>query len=447
MKNKLLTAGIFLMLMSVFLVAIPTIPASASPGMIYVPGDYSTIQYALGNASSGDTIIVSAGTYAGAIVDKNVTIIGASDGTTIITSGVPYKVGSSLKTAFRLDATADGAEIRGFTINCNSAANFYFAVFSRNADNVTIDSVTVNDAVQGISNWGGSNWQITNNVLIDTEAAGGGGIAIWLGALPPSCPVCSGNLIENNTIIATATAPDYTCPGIGLGVDLRYGAYDSLTGNEDMSNNRILNNNITAPGALNGVGIEMGVLGLYGNATKIAATLGIIHDNTIQDNNVEGADMGIYFYTVASLTIRKNDIKNCNEGIHIEDGSSGNTIHCNNIFGNAMGLNNTAGVFVDARCNWWGDASGPSGVGPGSGDEVSDNVDYDPWSNTQYPIPGNVNDDCIVDIFDVVTVAVAFGSKPGDPNWDPRADLKLDGLIDIYDLVVVGINFGKGCSL
>jgi hypothetical protein len=34
---------------------------------------------------------------------------------------------------------------------------------------------------------------------------------------------------------------------------------------------------------------------------------------------------------------------------------------------------------VDAECNWWGDHSGPSGDGPGTGDTVVGNADYDPW--------------------------------------------------------------------
>ena len=343
MKNK----HVVLLMISVFLISILSvvamiIPASASPTEIHVPTDYPTIQAAIGNASSGDTIIVSAGTYAGAIVDKNVTIIGGSGGATIITSGVPYKVGSTLYTAFRLDATADGAEIRSFAINCNSTGGFYFAIFSRDADSVTIDSLAVNDAVQGITNYGGSDWQITNNVLNNTEAAGGGGIAIYLGVLPPTYPVCSRNLIQNNTITATATAPDYTCPGIGLGVDMRGKDLNVLTGSEDMSNNQILNNSITAPGALNGVGIEIGVIGLGGNVTKIAALLGKIHDNTVRGNTIEGADMGVYFYTVANLTIQQNEIENCNEGIHIKDGSDGNIINYNNIFGNTIGINMSA---------------------------------------------------------------------------------------------------------
>jgi hypothetical protein len=350
MKNKLAaTLMVSVFLISILSIAVPIIPTSASPTEIRVPEDYTTIQAAVDAASSGDIINVATGTYVGAIVDKNVTILGGRNGKSTITSGVAYKVGGSLYTAFRLDSNADGAKIKNFTINCDSTVNFYFAIFSRSVGGVIIDSLTVNDAVQGITNYGGSNWQITNNLLNNTEAAGGGGIAIYLGVYPPYYAVCSGNLVQKNTITATATAPDYTCPGIGLGVDMRGQGLDVLTGNEDMSNNQILNNTITAPGALNGVGIEIGVIGLGDNTTKIAALLGTIHDNTVKGNIIDGADMGVYFYTVTKLKIQQNEIKNCNEGIHIEDGSDGNTITSNNIVNNVIGLNMTGRAQVSSN--------------------------------------------------------------------------------------------------
>jgi hypothetical protein len=41
-------------------------------------------------------------------------------------------------------------------------------------------------------------------------------------------------------------------------------------------------------------------------------------------------------------------------------------------------MNNT-GFLVNAEHNWWGHPSGPGGVGPGTGDEVSADVSYTPW--------------------------------------------------------------------
>jgi hypothetical protein len=59
------------------------------------------------------------------------------------------------------------------------------------------------------------------------------------------------------------------------------------------------------------------------------------------------------------------------------------------------------------------------------------------------PIPGDLNSDGAVNIFDLRIVAKAFGSRPGDPYWDPRADLNRDGRISILDLVLVAINYGR----
>ena len=61
---------------------------------------------------------------------------------------------------------------------------------------------------------------------------------------------------------------------------------------------------------------------------------------------------------------------------------------CTRINLNEITGNQCAGVYapesfstspVDATQNWWGNASGPSGAGPGTGDGVSEAVAYDPW--------------------------------------------------------------------
>lgn len=56
---------------------------------------------------------------------------------------------------------------------------------------------------------------------------------------------------------------------------------------------------------------------------------------------------------------------------------------------------------------------------------------------------GDLNRDRIVNIADVVIAALAFGSGPSDPNWNPIADLNGDDIINIVDLVRIGVNFGK----
>jgi parallel beta-helix repeat protein len=332
--------------LSVSLVA--TTPVAAAT--INVPDDYSTIQEAIDAASPGDTISVAAGTYAGAIVNKDVTISGASGGTSVIDTGVPYKDGSSLTTAFRLDSDADGAEISDFTINCDANTSFYFAIFARAADDVTIDSLQINDTVQGISNWGGSGWTITDNTITDTVAAGGGGIGIFLGALngPSGYGICCDNLVQYNTIDASASAEDYSCPAICLSLDLRYGGYLLVDGSEDISGNQILDNTITASAANNLVGIEVGtILGdseddpIRDDPDEIAAvmTAAAVHDNTVQDNSVDGADMGIYFYNVTDLTITENTVENSvGYGIYAEHGQSGTVIQGNTFSNNNVQL-------------------------------------------------------------------------------------------------------------
>jgi hypothetical protein len=40
---------------------------------------------------------------------------------------------------------------------------------------------------------------------------------------------------------------------------------------------------------------------------------------------------------------------------------------------------------VNAENNWWGDVSGPSEAGNGTGDAISVNVNYDPWLDSPYP--------------------------------------------------------------
>jgi len=393
---------------------------------------FATIQGAVDAATDGNSIKVLDGSYAGAIVNEKLQIVGADGSNAVITSGVPYKDGGGLETAFRLDSDADGTELSNFVIDCNRDNNFFFAVFARSADDVVVDSLTVNKPVQGITNWGGSNWQITNNALHETGAAGGGGIAIMVGARPPDYCVASGNLIQGNVITPTATALAYTCPAIAVSLDLRYGGYEAMTGAEDVSYNQVVDNDIAGNGLGSEVGVEIGVIGVSDDPNKIAATLGLVHDNLVRGNIIETVDWGVYFYTVADLDVQANEIIDCNEAVHIEDSHVGVGVNFNVITGSSSyGVNNTGGVPVDATYNWWGRISGPNdpagtvetdGVScadvsliknaDGKGDTVTDgDVVYCPWlltppvsSSGVCPL-GDMDGDCDVDWLDFALLA------------------------------------------
>ncbi|MBU0708489.1 hypothetical protein KJ596_01910 [Patescibacteria group bacterium] len=59
-------------------------------------------------------------------------------------------------------------------------------------------------------------------------------------------------------------------------------------------------------------------------------------------------------------------------------------------------------------------------------------------------VPGDLNGDGDVDIFDLVIVGSSFGRSPGSSGYDPRADANQSGgAIDIFDLIIVGSNFGE----
>ena len=60
-----------------------------------------------------------------------------------------------------------------------------------------------------------------------------------------------------------------------------------------------------------------------------------------------------------------------------------------------------------------------------------------------YKSTGDLDDNGIVDIYDVVIISTAFGSESGDPKWNQAADLNYDDIVDIFDVVLVATNFGK----
>ncbi|MEO8382490.1 MAG: NosD domain-containing protein [Acidobacteriota bacterium] len=128
----------------------------------------------------------------------------------------------------------------------------------------------------------------------------------------------------------------------------------------------------------------------------------VIEGNTFQGNGLASSGTppfaAIYLQSNSStlgarndaVTITCNDITGFVHGITVYDpvaAQGGNLpagvaveVHSNNIHGNSAygvfnGTTDGASETIDANGNWWGDPSGPSGQGPGTGDAISENVD------------------------------------------------------------------------
>lgn len=69
--------------------------------------------------------------------------------------------------------------------------------------------------------------------------------------------------------------------------------------------------------------------------------------------------------------------------------------------------------------------------------------DYDVIDGKVVVSDPDVNDDGIVNIFDLAMVGEAFGSYPGHPRWNPIADMDQDNVVNIIDAGIIAKNFGK----
>lgn len=56
--------------------------------------------------------------------------------------------------------------------------------------------------------------------------------------------------------------------------------------------------------------------------------------------------------------------------------------------------------------------------------------------------PGDIDDDHDVDIFDIVQIALDYGSVKGDQEYNPNSDTDCDGDVDIFDIISIVVFYG-----
>jgi len=111
-----------------------------------------------------------------------------------------------------------------------------------------------------------------------------------------------------------------------------------------------------------------------------------VENSTVDGNALEGILIRRENVDVQTVTLRENSVtNNTDTGVLLSDLSATGTFDavCNDIAGNGDGMYHDSAVTVDASYVWWGDPSGPSGKGSGSGDSVwyepGGGISFDPW--------------------------------------------------------------------
>ena len=99
----------------------------------------------------------------------------------------------------------------------------------------------------------------------------------------------------------------------------------------------------------------------------------------------------LYFKDAVPRISRSTISNSSGYGIYSNTTNSKTAIHNSNIISNSWGgifnTNTTStNTTVQAQYNWWGDASGPSGAGPGTGQWISENVEYEPWLGESFSL-------------------------------------------------------------
>lgn len=353
-----------------------------------------TIQYAVDQASGGDTIAVAAGTYAEQLtIDKGVTLLGPNAGVdpNAGSRGAEAIVDGGGATAIKPEAA--GIAIDGFTVAATASG---FPIYTGIGD---IDGLRIAHNIVG------------SGVRAITIETGGDGIDI------------EGNLID----------------GEGYGVILAEGAYADL---------QIVDNVIAGPvdayALFNAGGSTFEGFELRGNTIHDSSNIGgsaiegsvsdntfdldspggpalqiSLHESSLSGNSFDGHGASPCLQLFGSqfgldpsngATVSGNDFRRCSpygiqlspdidrisiarntisdsfDGVNTRDITTWDLtgkdirVFANRIVDSAhKGVANTVSGTLDARRNWWGCNEGPTVDGSNECDTISAGVDASPW--------------------------------------------------------------------
>ncbi|MEX0826782.1 MAG: calcium-binding protein [Acidimicrobiia bacterium] len=344
---------------------------------------FTSIQAAIDVAVAGDTVFVCPGTYDERLdIDVQITLTGSGIGSTIVQpSFAPPGGGHGANADVDIDDAADGTIIESISFDFNGAAD------NRGGWGILISDLAGPDV---------TDVTIRNNDIQMGVGAGAAGAGQGLGITTGKDANVGGLVISGNAFHGD---PTDTGSGAANGAEAIYI-------NPNTSGSVTISGNTFDQHLFVGISVESDDVTVVGNtvastiAPQTAGTNGIrVNDFVgsrawsnivIADNIVAGFENGLRLgpsSTASSgiaVSVTGNTFSDNTTAIRIRQDIDATANH-NSIAGTSL----TTGVVVeagapsaDAECNWWGDATGPSGDGSGSGSTVSPGADFTPWLTT-----------------------------------------------------------------
>lgn len=321
---------------------------------------YTTIQAAVNAAISGDTVNVSAGTYNEQVaVTKNLHLTGAGVGVSIIQAPSTMPVATDENSNIvKISGSSISVELDGFTISGpgpTGCGSIRAGIFVRDGANANIHD----NRIQDIRDSSFSGCQNGQGIWVGRQAWSTSGTATINHNVIVGYQ--KGGIVVDNTG-SSATITNNTVTGVGPttaiaqnGIQISRGATSTVTGN-----------NISGNVYTGGAGTCSG-----DGSTAVDKTTFYAGCDT---------SAGLLLWTHgAGVTASGNIISSNQLGVDVSGSNSAVVNDKNNISGSTLYGMHADAVSINATNNWWGAASGPSGVGKGAGDAVSTNVNYRPW--------------------------------------------------------------------